>query len=200
MNLHLQNKVILVVAGAEDRDAAIIRLLVAEGAIPCFILTDPDFCVKMVEEMVRRYGRIDGVVNTLAPNDRISLEHGGYIPFLQAIEQHTLYAWLVLETVKPLLQASGGAIVNLISYATGAGVRMGLTAAWAEELKDQGIRVNGIVVTENPAPLGRRRSTEEEIAETVAFLLSGAAAGMQGELVYVDGGYVHLGRELDTST
>jgi enoyl-[acyl-carrier-protein] reductase (NADH) len=45
-------------------------------------------------------------------------------------------------------------------------------------------------------PLGKRMTTSEEIANTVAFLLSEKSSHTTGQLIYVDGGYVHLDRAI----
>jgi enoyl-[acyl-carrier-protein] reductase (NADH) len=45
-------------------------------------------------------------------------------------------------------------------------------------------------------PLGKRMTTTEEIANTVAFLLSERSGHTTGQLVHVDGGYVHLDRAI----
>jgi len=45
-------------------------------------------------------------------------------------------------------------------------------------------------------PLGQRFTTKEEIANTVAFLLSEKSSHTTGQLIHVDGGYVHLDRAL----
>ena len=45
-------------------------------------------------------------------------------------------------------------------------------------------------------PLGKRMTTSEEIANAVAFLLSDKSSHTTGQLIYVDGGYVHLDRAL----
>jgi NAD(P)-dependent dehydrogenase (short-subunit alcohol dehydrogenase family) len=45
-------------------------------------------------------------------------------------------------------------------------------------------------------PLGNRFTTKEEIANTVAFLLSEKSSHTTGQLIHVDGGYVHLDRAL----
>jgi len=204
MNLHLQNKIILITDSSGFLVSLIARQLEEEGAIPCRIpLIDPELCVKEVQEAVRRYGRIDGLVNTLFENERVGLENGDYTGFLQSLQQNVLFAYVITQATRPWLEASGGAIVNLISqtaetgegnssgYAAANGSRIGLTAAWSEELAGQGIRVNGVVI---------QSRQQLEIAETITFLLSPAANGLQGELLYVDKGYVHLAREVDIST
>ena len=106
------------------------------------------------------------------------------------------------------------------AYAASNGGRNALTREWAVELLPFGIRVNAIVVAEcftplyqtwinslpNPKeklasivqniPLGNRMTTAEEIANTTAFLLSERSSHTTGQLLYVDGGYVHLDRSL----
>ena len=107
------------------------------------------------------------------------------------------------------------------AYAAANGGRNALTREWAVELLKYGIRVNSVIVAEcytplyerwiqtlpNPEeklksiqdkiPLGNRFTTKEEIANTVAFLLSEKSSHTTGQLLYVDGGYVHLDRALE---
>ncbi|MBD2703206.1 SDR family oxidoreductase [Spirosoma sp. BT702] len=106
------------------------------------------------------------------------------------------------------------------AYAAANGGRNALTREWAVELLKYGIRVNAIIVAEcwtplyekwiqtlpNPEeklasivakiPLENRMTTAEEIANTTAFLLSSRSSHTTGQLLYVDGGYVHLDRAL----
>ena len=106
------------------------------------------------------------------------------------------------------------------AYAAACGGRNALTREWAVELLPHSIRVNAVIVAEsytplyekwintfpNPKeklnqieskiPLEKRMTTPEEIANTVAFLLSEKSSHTTGQLLYVDGGYVHLDRSL----
>lgn len=109
---------------------------------------------------------------------------------------------------------------NTSAYAASNGGRNALTREWAVELLKYGIRVNTVIVAEcytplyekwintladpqaklreikSKIPLGNRMTTAEEIANTVAFLLSARSSHTTGQLLYVDGGYVHLDRAL----
>lgn len=103
-------------------------------------------------------------------------------------------------------------------YAAANGGRNALTREWAVELLKYGIRVNAVIVAEcytplydkwiktleNPEetlkkiteriPLEKRMTTAEEIANMTVFLLSKKSSHTTGQLIHVDGGYVHLDR------
>ena len=109
---------------------------------------------------------------------------------------------------------------NTSAYAAANGGRNALTREWAVELLKYGIRVNAIVVAEcwtplyenwintlpDPdgkrreieakIPLGNRMTTADEIANAAVFLLSERSSHTTGQLIHVDGGYVHLDRAL----
>ena len=109
---------------------------------------------------------------------------------------------------------------NTSAYAAANGGRNALTREWAVELLKYGIRVNAVVVAEcwTPAyetwietlsnaaekldeitskiPLENRMTTAEEIANMAAFLISAKSSHTTGQIIHVDGGYVHLDRSL----
>ncbi len=106
------------------------------------------------------------------------------------------------------------------AYAAANGGRNALTREWAVELLKYGIRVNSVVVSECYTPLyekwiqtqdkpqeklklikesipfGKRFTTPNEIANMVCFLLSEVSSHTTGQLIHVDGGYVHLDRNI----
>src|SRR5690606_35481822 len=105
-------------------------------------------------------------------------------------------------------------------YAAANGARNALTREWAVELLPYGIRVNAIEVAEcatpqydtwiktldnltetlkkitDRIPLENRMTTVAEIANAAVFLLSDCSSHSTGQLIDVDGGYVHLDRAL----
>lgn len=106
------------------------------------------------------------------------------------------------------------------AYAAANGGRNALTREWAVELLKYSIRVNAIIVAEswtpayekwittlaNPEeklkeitdkiPFENRMTTPEELGNATAFLLSPCSSHTTGQLIHVDGGYVHLDRAL----
>ena len=104
-------------------------------------------------------------------------------------------------------------------YAASKGGMNGLTREWAVDLAAHGVRVNCVIPAEvmtplyerwlntmedpeaekqkisKTIPLGQRFTTDQEIADTVAFVASPRSGHTTGQILYVDGGYVHLDRK-----
>ena len=259
MDLQLKDKVIIVTGGAKGIGEGIVKVLAKEGAIPVIIgrseednlatvdavkkdggkafqvvaeLSIPQQCEHAVMEVVKQFGRIDGLVNNAGVNDGIGLESGDYEGFIQGLHKNVVHYYLMAHHVLPELKKSKGSILNITSktaetgqgntsaYAAANGGRNALTREWAVELLKYGIRVNAVVVAEcytplydrwikslpdpeeklkeitSKIPLENRMTTAEEIANMVAFLLSERSSHTTGQIIHVDGGYVHLDRAL----
>lgn len=259
MDLNLKNKVVIVTGGSKGIGLGITEVLHKEGAIPVVVsrdvesaekivnsikaeggnafftiaeLTDPIQCKKAIENIITKFGRIDGLINNAGVNDGVGLENGSYGDFLQSINRNLTHYYLMAHYALPELKRSKGAIVNIGSktastgqggtsgYAAANGGRNALTREWAVELLPYSIRVNAVIVAEcytplyekwiktfsnseeklksitNKIPLENRMTTVEEIANTVVFLLSDKSSHTTGQLIHIDGGYVHLDRSL----
>ncbi len=103
-------------------------------------------------------------------------------------------------------------------YAASKGAVNALTREWALDLAKFDIRVNAVAPAEvltpmyqawvetrddskeflaaicDRIPLGQRMTSAEEIAHTVVFLASQKSGHTTGQIIYPDGGYVHLDR------
>lgn len=255
MDLQLKDKIIIVSGGAKGIGEGIVRMLAAEGAIPVIIgrneadnnallsqlskgfqvtaeLTQPHDCKRAVDEVVKKFGHIDGLINNAGVNDGVGLESGNYEAFVASLHKNLVHYYLLAHHALHYLKKSKGAIVNISSkvadtgqgntsaYAASNGGRNALTREWAVELLPYGIRVNAVIVAEcytplyekwinslpNPEeklkaivakiPLGKRMTTAKEIAAMACFLLSEKSNHTTGQLIYVDGGYVHLDRAI----
>lgn len=259
MNLNLDNKIIIVSGGAKGIGNAIAKILAEEKALPVIIgrneidnknaiqeiienggkadyvtaeLSQPDECKKAIEEVVKKYGKIDGIVNNAGVNDGVGLEKGSYDGFIESYHKNVVHYYLLVHHALPYLKESKGSIVNIGSktaetgqggtsgYAAANGARNALTREWAVELLPYSIRVNAIIVAEawtplyeswistfedpeeklksitSKIPLEKRMTTSEEIANMTVFLLSDRSSHTTGQLIHVDGGYVHLDRSL----
>lgn len=188
MDLQLKNKIIIVTGGAKGIGAGITKALTAEGAIPVVAgrsaedndamikeagtgfavtaeLTRPEDCKKAVELTIKKYGRIDGLVNNAGVNDGVGLESGSYESFIASLHKNLVHYYLMAHHALPELIKNKGAIVNIGSkvaetgqgntsaYAASNGGRNALTREWAVELLKYGIRVNAVIVAECYTPL-----------------------------------------------
>src|SRR5215510_3386992 len=195
MQLQLEGKIIAITGGAKGIGAAIARACVQERAVPAIIdrdaeagakiedelvkagskakwikaeLAESDQCRKSVEEIVKAYGRIDGLVNNAGVNDRVGLENGSPQEYGASLQRNLLHYYNMAHFSLPHLKKSRGPIVNIASktavtgqggtsgYASAKGAILALTREWAVELLPYGIRVNAIVPAEVMTPLYRQ--------------------------------------------
>jgi L-fucose dehydrogenase len=192
MDLQLKEKVVMVTGGAKGIGASIVRACGQEGARPIIVgrgteaaerlrselhrhgvnshfieveLADPRNCANAVDETIRTFGRIDGLVNNAGRNDGIGLERGDPEKFLASLESNLVHYYAMAHYALPYLKRTRGAIVNISSkvavtgqggtsgYAASKGGILGLTREWAAELLPYGIRVNCVLPAEVMTPL-----------------------------------------------
>jgi L-fucose dehydrogenase len=195
MDLQLLNKIFVVTGGASGIGREIAMTLAREGAIPVLVdrdemqmgqtiedivksggkadsvyaeLTSAEQCHSAVEEIVKRWGQVGGLVNNAGVNDGVGLEAGNPGAFMDSIGKNLLHYYMMAHYLLPELKKSKGPIVNIGSkvavtgqggtsgYAAANGGRNALTREWAVELLPYGIRVNSVIVAECFTPLYER--------------------------------------------
>lgn len=174
-----------------------------------------------IHGLVNNAGRNDGVgldAGTAVFTASVSANLGHYygavhhcLPHLRASRGS-----IVNISSKTALTGQGGTS----GYVAAKAAQLGLTREWAASLIDDGIRVNAVLPADvmtplyrswisafpDPEskladitariPLGRRMTTDREIADTVVFLLSERSSHTTGQWILPDGGYTHLDRAL----
>jgi NAD(P)-dependent dehydrogenase (short-subunit alcohol dehydrogenase family) len=153
-------------------------------------------------------GGLDGLVNVAGGFAWQTVLDGDLETWDRLYQINLRTALVMSRAAAPLLRKGGGAIVNIgAAGAAKAGAGMGayaaskagvarLTEALADELKDEGVRVNAILPSIIDTPANRadmpdadtsRWVSPEALANVVAFLLSDEASAVTGALVPVMG-------------
>lgn len=174
-------------------------------------LTDPADLSRLVDDSLARYGRIDAVVNGAGHAHNDDLLEVTDEDWHDGLDMLLLSVVRMARLVTPHMErAGGGAFVNLSSYTAfeplgmipvNSSLRAALTSftkLYADRYAARGIRMNSILPgyvdswPERPEFLARipagRYATVQEIGKLAAFLVSDAAAYINGESIRIDGG------------
>jgi len=166
---------------------------------------------QLVDQVMQRWGRIDGLVNSAGHGPRADIPDLTDDAWQTGMEVYFLSAVRMARLVAPIMAAQGGgAIVNISSawtfeptemFPTSAVFRAGLasfTRLFADRYAADNVRMNNVLpgwIDSLPATDERRQSVPmkrygkaEEVAATIAFLLSEGAAYITGQNIRIDGG------------
>lgn len=183
------------------------RALAAPGSV-----AEWETAGELVERCRREGGRIDGLVNNAG------LFHAA-LPWeedparLRAIVEVNVLGALYcgVRALAAMREQGSGAVVNVVSgahlglpglstYGATKGALVSLTLGWARDCAGSGVRVNGI------SPIAATRMTgawernaeapppdpPEAVAPLLAYLLSCASAGLNGQVLRLDRGQLSL--------
>lgn len=176
---------------------------------------DPDSAAALIAAAVKRFGRLDILVNNASVRREMDFADLDYAEWRSIMATTLDGAYLLSRAALPhLIAAGGGSIVNIggLSSHTGAPRRAhvvaakagltGLTRALAHDLAPHKVTVNcvapGLIDTTRtgpePAhhtklatPLGRK-GTPEEIATLVRFLCGPGSRYITGQTIHANGG------------
>ena len=158
MDLHLQDKVVVVTGGAKGIGEAIVRACASEGAIPVIVgrdaaagkqvqcelqrsgatcglitvdLAPPENCQQSIAQTLEKFGRLDGLVNNAGRNDKVGLESGNPGEYVASLHRNLVHYYSMAHYSLPHLKRSRGSIVNVGSKTavTGQGCTSGYASA-----------------------------------------------------------------------
>ncbi|MGP5541065.1 SDR family oxidoreductase [Psychrobacter celer] len=169
---------------------------------------------RLVDLAMETWGRIDALVNSAGHGPRAPILEITDEDWHQGMEVYFLSAVRPIRLVTPIMVAQGGgAIVNIsttwvseptATFPTSTAFRASLSAftkIFSDDYASKGVRINNILpgwIDSLPEVDERRENVPmerygkaEEVAATIAFLLSEAAGYITGQSIRVDGGVTH---------
>ena len=198
----------------ERTDVALARVLSGLDVkrvlpAPGIDLGDFDACRGLVDLALARFGRIDGLVQTVGTFAMASIDEADPVHWDLMFRANVLTTLNICRAAVSAMRAAGrGSIVTIgaagaarggkgmAAYAAAKSAVLRLTESLADELKGEGVRANcvlpGIIDTpQNRADMPKadptRWVTPAQLAEVIAFLLSDAASGVTGTGLPVTG-------------
>ncbi|MEM7719342.1 MAG: SDR family oxidoreductase [Pseudomonadota bacterium] len=209
-----------------DRDSAALAEAVTTlddvHGVDCDV-SDPASVKGMVAETLKRFGRIDALVNNAGVADFGPIEETAYDRWRTIMATNLDGPFLVVQAATPALKKTEGAIVNIasisglrastlrVAYGTSKAALIQLTLQQAAELGEYGIRANAVA----PGPVRtklamavhsqdiidayhdalplNRYGSEREVAEAIVFLCSDRASYITGQCLAADGGFEGTG-------
>jgi NAD(P)-dependent dehydrogenase (short-subunit alcohol dehydrogenase family) len=205
-----------------DRGEKVVKIIRDAGGDAEFFpldITSEDSVREVIDQTVRRFGKLDTLINNAAPTDVVSTHRKPLVEFtteewdriiLGTVTGNVFWPW---KYGSPhIAEAGGGSVVNISSnqavvgisgfaaYGAAKGAMNALTYTLAVEGAGQNIRVNTIVVgrvISHKADTGvgvggghlTRLGIPSDIANAATWLASDESGFATGSLVTVDGGF-----------
>ncbi len=208
----------------EDHDAQeTVRLIEQEGQTALMISGDignENFCKKAVEKVIKKFGRLDILINNAAEQHETKEPLDIDAEQLERTFRTNVFGYFFMTKAALHYMKKGGVILNttsvtaykghktLIDYASTRGAIVAFTRSLSEALIDKGIRVNGVA----PGPIWtplipssydakkvsqhgssapmQRAGQPNEVAPCYVFLASDDASYMSGQILHPNGGTI----------
>jgi NAD(P)-dependent dehydrogenase (short-subunit alcohol dehydrogenase family) len=208
----------------EKKDASETKQLVQDHGRKCLLIAgdvgDEEFCRNVVEQTVKKLGKLDLVVNNAAEQhpqksiEKITEEQ------LERTFRTNIFSFFFMTKAAMKHLKKGAAIINttsvtaykgsahLLDYSATKGAITAFTRSLSQALADRGIRVNGVA----PGPIWTplipstfpakevetfgsdvplgRPGQPEEVAPSFVFLASDDSSYMTGQILHPNGGTV----------
>lgn len=204
----------------EDKDAVETKKMVEEEGCRCEImegdLREESFCKTAVSQCIKKYGKLDILVNNAAvqfPKDSLKEISSGQ---LHKTFETNIYPYFHVTRAALDHLPEGGAIVNtssvtayrgsghLLDYSSTKGAIVAFTRSLSQNLAKKKIRVNGVApgpiwtplipatfddVSDfgQDTPMGRA-GQPSEVAPAYVFLASEDASYITGQFIHINGG------------
>lgn len=192
-----------------------VKCLTVQGDVSSF-----DDCKRMVEEIVKEYGRIDVLVNNAGITKDSLIMRMSEEDFDSVIDVNLGGTFNVTKNVVPhMMKARSGKIINISSvvgvsgnagqtnYAASKAGIIGFTKSLAKEIGSRNIQVNavapGFIETQMTEVLNdtikeemsksiplKRMGNVKDVANVVKFLASDDSSYITGQVINIDGGMV----------
>jgi NAD(P)-dependent dehydrogenase (short-subunit alcohol dehydrogenase family) len=172
------------------RHEATLRESAAQHASISYVVADvasPADAARTIEEVKRRHGRLDILINNAAILEVAPLADASAEHVRRTLDINVVGLIETTRLALPLLRASRGAIVNLATvvadqpfanmsvYCASKAAVLALTRSWAQELAADGIRVNAV----SPGPIETPMFGADKLGITTAQLDEMAAGILQ---------------------
>ncbi|MGB6104506.1 MAG: SDR family oxidoreductase [Pusillimonas sp.] len=149
---------------------------------------------RTIEEVMRRYGRLDVLVNNAGAGAILPLSQASFVQVNEIFSVNVIGPSLLATAALPHLKQSGGNIVNVSStfghkaaealshYAASKAALEHMTRCWALELARDGVRVNAVAAgpTESDFLSERMKLSAEQIESVKASERARIPLGRRG--------------------
>jgi NAD(P)-dependent dehydrogenase (short-subunit alcohol dehydrogenase family) len=208
----------------EEKDANETKNLVEKEGRKCLLIEgdvgEEEFCKKAVDQTIKKFGRIDILVNNAAEqHPQESIEKITEKQLERTFRTNIFSFFFVVKAAIQHLK-KGAAIINttsvtaykgsphLLDYSSTKGAITAFTRSLSQALADKAIRVNGVAPgpiwtplipstfpSEDVETFGsdvplRRPGQPEEVAPSFVFLASDDSSYMTGQILHPNGGTV----------